>query len=165
MIEFEPWDGGPSATISLNVPRKCIALHPSSISSSSGSTDAVPVSGASPTSGQKGKSKSGRARAPAAAAARKQPEQQNREGEGVARGETGGAEALSPLASSKEVYPVGTVVVVRSIEADPGRTLKFAKGEKFKANFQAVLGREVSWDQRRQKGGGCQAWVVAREAR
>lgn len=40
-------------------------------------------------------------------------------------------------------YPVGTIVVVRSVDMDPGRSLKFARSEQRPAGFHELLGREV----------------------
>lgn len=149
VISFEPWSGGPSVAISWNVPRKCLALCPAGISSSSGSTDAAPAVEASPASGKKRGAKSSRAAATAAAAQEEEEQQQMqvqvqeevREGEGERD-----VEVLSPLPSTMEVYPAGTTVVVRSVETDPGRTLKFARGETYEAAIQEIIGREVSRD-------------------
>ena len=49
----------------------------------------------------------------------------------------------TPLPSAGAVYPVGTVVVVPGLAMDPGRTLKFARGETNEAAFQELIGREV----------------------
>lgn len=54
-----------------------------------------------------------------------------------------GPMVASPASSAKLIYPVGTVVVVRSVDTDPGRSLKFARGETVEAGFHELLGREV----------------------
>lgn len=46
-------------------------------------------------------------------------------------------------AAAKLGYPVGTIVVVRTVDIDPGRSLKFARGEVREAGFHELLGREV----------------------
>lgn len=47
------------------------------------------------------------------------------------------------VAAAKLGYPVGTIVVVRTVDIDPGRSLKFARGEVREAGFHELLGREV----------------------
>lgn len=42
-------------------------------------------------------------------------------------------------------YPIGTIVVVRTVDMDPGRSLKFARSEQRPAGFHELLGREVRW--------------------
>lgn len=60
----------------------------------------------------------------------------------VAEDSVGDAVIGSPM-SSRPAYPVGTVVVVRRVDTDPGRSLKFARGETVEAGFHELLGREV----------------------
>lgn len=150
VISFEPWSGGPSVSISWNVPRKCITLCPAGAGSSSTSTSAAPAVGASPASGTRRKPEGTRATAAAQGEEEEEEEEQQHVQEEGGEGEGGsGVGVLSPLPSSMEVYPAGTVVVVRSVETDPGRTLKFARGETYEAAFQEIVGREVSRDSRR----------------
>lgn len=142
-IQFEPWAGGPSSPISVNVPRKCLALHPSAVGPGGGSTGTAPVVDKDPSARDRRKLKSP-GKATAAARQEQQQQQVEEEEEEEGGGDVGGVGALSPPASSMKAYPAGTTVVVRSVETDPGRTLKFARGETNQAKFEAVLGREVS---------------------
>lgn len=71
-----------------------------------------------------------------------------------ARGSVDGAEAdgirsavMPQLPSSTAPYPPGTIVVVRSLDVDPGRTLKFARDETYEAPFKELVGREVSGEE------------------
>lgn len=148
-IQFEPWAGGPSSTTSVHVPRKLLVLHPSAVSPGCGSTGTAPVVAKVPPARGRGRAKNHGT----AAARQKQQQQQAEEEEEDGEededgtGEVGGVGVLSSPASpasSVEVYPAGTTVVVPSVEADPGRTLKFARGETKCATFEEVLGREVS---------------------
>lgn len=141
VIQFEPWAGGPSSTISENVPRKSLALHPSAVSPGSGSAGTAPVVVRDPPARGGGRKSKTLETATAAAPQDlyQQAGEEKEEGAGGVRGE-----ALSPPAGSMVVYPVGTTVVVRSIKTDPGRTLKFARCETNMVVFEKVLGREVS---------------------
>lgn len=160
VISFEPWAGGPSAAITWNVPRKCLALCPTGVGFSGGSSGSAHAADASAASSNMRKAEGAKAAVAAAAQeeeAKKEDEEEEhhqvqKEG-GEAEGESG-VGVLSPLPSSMEVYPAGTAVVVRSVEADPGRTLKFARGETYEAAFQEILGREVRWNCR-----GSSGWV------
>lgn len=85
-----------------------------------------------------------------------QEEKANREAgdrcEGVVGGEprdqaeasAGEGPQASAATPSRPVYPVGTVVMVRDMDTDPGRSLKFARGETVEVTFRELLGREVS---------------------
>lgn len=140
-VQLEPWTGGPSSTLSVTVPRKYLALHPSAVSSpGSGSNGTVPA-----VAKAKDPPSVGKGRFNTAAARQQQAEGTEEEEGGKGRAGAGGVGVHSPPASSMVVYPAGTTVVVRSVETDPGRTLKFARGETNEAAFQEVLGREVSW--------------------
>lgn len=132
LISFEPWSGGPSATITWSVPRKCITLCPSNETSrNDGSGEEAAATAPLPEAASAGNANDATATEP-----RKERE------------ETGGDGALLwPPVDKVQVYPAGTVVVVRSVETDPGRTLKFARGETYEAAFQELLGREVGWNE------------------
>lgn len=136
-VQLEPWVGGPSSTPSVKVRRKYLALRPSAVSPGSGSTGTAPVVDKASNPPAKN---SGTATEPA----RQQQQQAEETEEEDGEGDVGGVGVLSPPASSMVVYPAGTTVVVRSVETDPGRTLKFARGETNEAAFEEVLGREVS---------------------
>lgn len=138
MVSFEPWPGGPSTTTSWNFARKRLALCPSGVSSGGASISGTRVVGASPASRRGGNAKGAGAEAAEEAAATQKEEKEE-------EGKEGGA--ARPTPPNTENLPAGTVVVVRSVETDPGRTLKFARDETYEAGFQEVLGREVSFGQ------------------
>ena len=63
---------------------------------------------------------------------------------------------MSQPPSALAAYPPGTVVVVHSLDVDPGRTLKFARDETYEAMFKELVGREVSAEEAvmyRENGG------------
>lgn len=141
MVSFEPWPGGPSTTTSWNFARKRLALCPSGISSGGASVSGTRGAGAASASRSGGTAKgAGAETAAAEEAAATQEEEKEEEG----TKECGAARHTPP---NTENLPAGTVVVVRSVETDPGRTLKFARDETYEAGFQEVLGREVSLGQ------------------
>ena len=227
-ISFEPWPGGPSTTITWNLPRKCLSLcppgHGTSTATASAGGGGVAIAApalellAASTGGPEAND------TPAAATEEDsdgledsaeedddddmeedeeeggedseedegkdeedEDEEEDEEDEGEQNGEVGGegegekesdnenqggggagdggqktgqlAEkeqaagsgraVLSPPPESVLVYPTGTVVVVKSVQRKPGRTLKFARGETYEATFEELLGREVGWSETR----------------
>lgn len=150
VIELDPWPGGPSEAVTWSVLRKNLSLCPFHVAppdERSGSEDiaqepeAVAVAASAPT-----QAPTTGVTATVISAASQHDNREEKEAEREeGSGDKDNGEVLLPLASSVQVYPAGTVVVVRSVETDPGRTLKFARSETYEAAFQELLGRQVGW--------------------
>lgn len=145
-IRFEPWPGGPSAAVTWTVPRRCLAPYQEdAVDSCNGAGDRVlNATNADLVSSSVSES------APVETIAVPPEKGPSRGGAtSDARAEADGFRSamMSQLPGSTAPYPPGTIVAVRSLDVDPGRTLKFARDETYEAAFKELVGREVSGEE------------------
>lgn len=115
-LAFEPWPGGPTdVEVTLTIPRKFITVwNPTFETVANVPPAEVGALDVAPPSPPPPPPPRSPPPSPAAAAA-----------------------------AAKLGYSVGTTVMVRTVDTDPGRSLKFARGETVEAGFHQLLGREV----------------------
>lgn len=149
-IRFEPWPGGPSGIVTWTVPRRCLAPYQEDAVDSSNGTGESVINATDADVASASALASTPVETPAISADRGS----SRGGPSSDARAAVGAEAdgsrsamMTLLPGSTASYPPGTIVVVHSLDVDPGRTLKFARDETYEAAFKELVGRQVSGEE------------------